>query len=260
MIRKIYFLLIIIAVLLPAASFGQSVAFESSLPGPDGRPLVLTGELTRPAGPGPFPALVLLHGCGGVRPPHQVWASRFKEWGYVSLIVDSFNPRGYKRICDNNSLMLEMLFKRTQDARDAASFLKKLSFVKPDSLGIVGWSHGGSTVLAEIKDKNRDQPFQVAVAFYPYCFLPLINNYAPLLIVIGALDDWTPADRCLNMMPKDPLKDEHQVILKVLPDAYHGFDNEGLDIKYLGHHLKYNAQADREAQTLIKDFLGRRLP
>ena len=52
------------------------------LPGPDGRALVpptLTGYLVRPEGDGPFPAVVLLHGCSGLglETSHQAW---WKAW------------------------------------------------------------------------------------------------------------------------------------------------------------------------------------
>jgi len=58
----------------------------------DGSP---PGELFRPEGTGPFSAVVVLHGCGGVTPNAYVWARRLKDWGYAALVIDSFKPRGY---------------------------------------------------------------------------------------------------------------------------------------------------------------------
>ena len=59
--------------------------------------LLLPGHLYRPDGPGPFPAVVALHGCGGIGPHLHRWAQTLQQWGYVALLVDSFSP-GARRI------------------------------------------------------------------------------------------------------------------------------------------------------------------
>jgi predicted acyl esterase len=69
----------------------------------------LVGELYRPAGNGPFPAIVSLHGCAG-RPPKPVEdaaAARFVELGYVVLVVDSFSTRGIKMSCSGQTRALD---------------------------------------------------------------------------------------------------------------------------------------------------------
>jgi dienelactone hydrolase len=53
--------------------------------------LLLPGHLYRPDGPGPFPAVVALHGCGGIGPHLHRWAQTLQQWGYVALLVDSFS-------------------------------------------------------------------------------------------------------------------------------------------------------------------------
>jgi dienelactone hydrolase len=59
----------------------------------------LTGELLRQAGDGLFPALVMLHGCGGPSPKtHAIRAERYVFWGYAALRFDSFAPRGVMEI------------------------------------------------------------------------------------------------------------------------------------------------------------------
>src|SRR3972149_5417972 len=62
-----------------------------------GKPMY--AELRRPPGQGPFPALVLLHGCSGITSVQRDWAERLSEWGYVTLIVDSFGPREVRNVC-----------------------------------------------------------------------------------------------------------------------------------------------------------------
>ena len=48
----------------------------------------------RPAGEGRFPAVILMHGCAGVRRKDVQWAETFREQGYVALVVDSLSGRG----------------------------------------------------------------------------------------------------------------------------------------------------------------------
>src|SRR4051794_36355255 len=59
------------------------------------------GELYRPAGVGPFPAMVILHGCDGIGRHYRDWARRLAGWGYEALLVDSFRPRGTPSVCNH---------------------------------------------------------------------------------------------------------------------------------------------------------------
>ena len=76
-------------------------SFDGGLTG--GAPTRLDAVLFRPRGKGPFPAVVLLHGCGGlfkagtageIVARDREWALRLQELGYVAILPDSFNPRG----------------------------------------------------------------------------------------------------------------------------------------------------------------------
>jgi hypothetical protein len=46
-----------------------------------GDPVVLSGELSFPAGSGPFPAMVIAHGCSGTGAVDAAWARTLREWG-----------------------------------------------------------------------------------------------------------------------------------------------------------------------------------
>ena len=79
-----------------AAHARQTVRFSSITPG---APLTIEATMVRPAGPGPFPAVVQLHGCAGLEAQSFRWARWLAERGYVALVVDSFGPRGVKGDC-----------------------------------------------------------------------------------------------------------------------------------------------------------------
>ena len=54
----------------------------------------LRGLLVHPEGAGPFPAVVLLHGCDGIQPFQEQWADDLANWGYAALLADTHGPRG----------------------------------------------------------------------------------------------------------------------------------------------------------------------
>jgi len=229
------------------------VTFKGSDTTAAGTPLMLMGKLTKPQGDGPFPAVVLLHGCGGIRGDRDVqWAERLANWGYVALQVDSLGPRGLSSVCGD----LNIVPKRAQDAYDAKSYLVGLPFVDRNRIGVMGWSHGGMTTLSVV-DQKRDDPFRSAIAFYPYCNRILFDFNAPLLILIGEKDDWTPAIYCSMQMRSAQIG--HEVILKIYPDSHHGFDGEGIDTFIEGHRLLFNPVAAADAIIQVKTFLAKHL-
>lgn len=219
-----------------------------------GAPTHLEGLLYRPAGDGPHPAMVLLHGCGGLyrgrsgtepTARHQEWAERFAAAGYVTLHVDSFNPRGVRAICRTKGRTISPGIERARDAYGALLYLQSRSDVRPDRIGLMGWSNGGSTTLWTIALHAKARPaslpkgdFAAAVAFYPGCRTPLENKAGwataiPLLILIGAADDWTPAAPCEALVEREQRRGR-PIELIVYPGANHDFDAPDLKVRVLG--------------------------
>src|SRR2546428_15908 len=56
--------------------------------------VVLAGALRSPSGRGPFPAVILMHGCGGVGNAETGWVSPLRAAGNAAVVVDSFGGRG----------------------------------------------------------------------------------------------------------------------------------------------------------------------
>lgn len=252
--RKTILFFILALSMATATSAADTVEFKGISEAESSGPTLLTGKLTKPQKEGPSPAVVLLHGCSGINKYYEIWAERLANWGYVTLQVDSLGPRGLATICDDPTQLGPDT--RAQDAYLAKSYLSGLSFVDPNRIGIMGWSHGGWTVLGEL-NKNREKPFRAAITFYPYCSYGLVKLNAPLLILIGELDDWCPARLCSSMMPSGKL--DHEVSLKIYPGAYHCFDFEGIDMAREGHRLLYDPGATSDAIERIKEFLARNL-
>ena len=98
-------------------------------------------------------------------------------------------------------------------------------------------SNGGTGTLYAMRAERRLEPaFRAAVAFYPGCrtlgrATPLYQPYAPLLILSGGADDWTPAAPCAEMMRVAQDRGAPADIV-VYPDAHHSFDRVNLPVRY----------------------------
>jgi dienelactone hydrolase len=97
----------------------------------------------------------------------------------------------------------------------------------PGGIALLGWSDGGSTVLAAGR-VAPDLPaglLRRVVAFYPGCRAASVSSTwqpaAPFLILHGAADDWTPVAPCLALAAKHP----EMVMIHTYPGAYHDFDS-----------------------------------
>ena len=58
---------------------------------------------------GPYPAVVVLHGCGGISSHSTGIADRLGAWGYVALAVDSLSPRGISSACHGGCLVKPLM-------------------------------------------------------------------------------------------------------------------------------------------------------
>ncbi len=207
--------------------------------------VMLAGLLWQPAQPGPHRAIVMMHGCAGlyarndtITPRHRDWAERFAASGFVALHVDSFGPRGQRSICSDRSRSILPGRERARDAYAALRFLQARADIRSDAIALLGWSNGGSTVLATIAQRSAARPtglvhdFAAAVAFYPGCRALADSRLGwstdiPLLLLNGALDDWTPARHCERLVARGA-ETSAAIELKIYDGAFHDFDAPGM--------------------------------
>lgn len=172
----------------------------------------------KPDGVGPFPAVVLLHTCGGIRDDLRAWARAALKLGYVVLIPDSM--RGAKTNCFVPLAVPDG--RRAKDAVDAAAHLAKQSFVDPARIYAVGFSQGthvaemvaGAALAAAVASPGSPR-FAALAGLYGACGfdpvpdkLPCCVQYLqrdtdrPLLLLMAEGDNETPASFCLERLPK----------------------------------------------------------
>ncbi|MGY4256998.1 dienelactone hydrolase [Bradyrhizobium sp. USDA 4516] len=262
-LATLFALLIGSAGLCCAERGGQPPAFvEFESPLVSAQPL--QGYLRTPDGPGPSPAVVLLHGCGGFfKQLDERWGKRLAAWGYVTFTVDRFGPRGISSACTGGAPAATV-----HDAYRALSYLARQSAVDPGRVAVVGFSQGAWLALLSVErgaiEHNAAEKFRAAVAFYPPCLSIKGDMTVPTLIMVGELDDWTPAKECRTLAEG---RDDygisrqnhagHPIELIVYPGAYHGFDvpHYSTPVQLLGHHLEFNEVARDQSIDALRKFL-----
>jgi dienelactone hydrolase len=201
---------------------------------PAGPGVTLDAALVQPAGPGGGPAVIGLHGCDGPNANRDGgWAVLLARQGHAVLLPDSFGSRGLDGQCREPNRTVHPDPHRRADAIAAGEWLRDKGRLAAAGIVLLGWSHGGATVLATARDGQANALFQRYVAFYPGCGASARDAQwrpaAPILIMIGDADDWTPAAPCQRLAPRFPAMIE----LIVYPGAYHGFDVPNRPIRQL---------------------------
>ena len=258
--RMLYLLLVTGQLVLGTPTHANSqidVAFQASTPY-EGTPVTLTAELHKPHADGPFPAVVLMHGCGGLTSAVQLamrrHAAYFVEHNFVALILDSFGPRGNDGgwVCGSGGRLFSARLYRKSDALDALSYLQSLDFVDRDNIFQMGQSNGASVAI--LLAQSRQRAFRATSAFYPWCgAFSRIGLEAelttPLVVFAGALDDWTPPELCNSIEASGAA---YKVV--TYPGAVHSFDLEVPVHTYHGHKVGHDADATRQSREQMLNF------
>ena len=222
---------------------------------PDGSVVSVQTHVLRPAVPPPYPVVIDMHGCSGIVPlRHRALTKYLNDLGYAVIKPESFKSRGDSNICDDTLRITPQ--QRLAEVESAIRYaLHSDDF--SDNIFLMGMSHGGSTVM-RVHHYQRPIFSKVngIIAFYPYCLESVPSLIKDTLILIGELDDWTPAAYCQEMHIWE--KNEYTLDLVVYPDTYHSFDVPNVqDIVYYGHRLSYNEAATADSRARLKDFLLR---
>lgn len=249
--------------LLMAACQSTGVTFKSGTfsgkTNPQG--LSIRGHLFKPDGPGPFPAVVLLHTCGGLT-QHMIqgWPGFLSDNGYVVFSVDSYPPRGH-RYCHEFSNRIEWQVGQAEDAFGALDYLAELPFVDGNKIGVMGFSAGAFAINTNVVKAPRDgaRHFKAAISLYGGCNNSPLYSYdsddVPLLQIVAELDVQL-APGCVRIGEITPME------VLILEDTYHAFDQpqiSSLRHDSTGNPMLYSSSATKRARQASKAFLDRHL-
>jgi carboxymethylenebutenolidase len=113
------------------------------------------GYLCRPAGTGPWPAVLLIHDTMGLTEGIKDETFRLAREGYVALAVDLYRGQTAKTVKDAERLARELPKERAlHDLKEALDYLSERDEVRPEQvvepnerlkvLGVVGLGMGGT--------------------------------------------------------------------------------------------------------------------
>lgn len=215
-----------------------------SIPSQDGK-LAIPGYWFATDTAEPRPAVITLHGCGGTLDDSgHLSKNRIRDADYFNaekmhlLVIDSFTPRGQKSLCEISPSRRSIHEEdRREDVFAAMQWLARQPGVDRTRIVVIGRSHGAQTALSVLDRTDKAVQAQTiqpraVVALYPGCskFAKMWDYElsAPLLLMIGEKDDWTPAKACVELQEKIKRSQKNALFeLQLYPDSYHGFDGTG---------------------------------
>jgi dienelactone hydrolase len=203
------------------------------------KPVLIAGELRLPKpGDAKLPAVVLLHGSGGLGgagSPVDEWSRELNTLGIATFALDSFSGRGIRATTADQAQLgrLNMVV----DAYRALGLLAKDARIDAARIAVMGFSRGGQSALYSamsrlyrLQGPKDGTQFAAHLAVYPDCMTSYKDDTEvarPIRIFHGAADDYNPVAPCRDYTAR-LTQANRDVKLIEYPDAAHVFDAPAL--------------------------------
>ncbi len=183
------------------------------------------------SGTAPYPAVVIAHGSGGVGESLEPWKRYFSERGFVVAIPDSYKGRIIGNVLESQSRMHAYL--HIVDVVALGAQLRRDPRIAPQKIITIGFSRGAMAALNSAFTAfyrpitGQTEPFAAHIAFYPACNYPYLTqtfSKAPVLVLMGSKDDYTPSSFCVDALTQNKAAGL-DVRWEIFQDGYHGLDN-----------------------------------
>lgn len=195
--------------------------------------VVLAGELRiAKGGTEKLPAVILVHGSGGIGASADRWATELNSIGASAFILDSFAGRGIVNTVSDQSQLdsIAMMI----DAFKALALLAEHPRVDPKRIAVMGFSKGAVAAVysSNVRFQQLHGPatatFAAHIGLYTPCNIEWRDDTrtsgAPIRMHHGIADDYVSIVPCRGYAER--LKSAGaDVILAEYPDAHHAYDN-----------------------------------
>ena len=222
-----------------------------AIPVDDPQTKAIGRALYKPAGAGPFPAVIYMGTCASIDSGEETFMQnalrgRLISKGFAMLIVDPYSLRQEPRgVCDKAKVDGDYDARGARDIYAAMEVLGAMPEIDANRIFVEGYSLGASAVLSAIDVRNvaaHKAKLAGAIAFSPFCRQDAALS-VPALILVGDRDIWTSAKRC-RALERTP-----HVKVVVYPGVGHGF------VMPFGHHAQYDNNAAGDATVRAEAFL-----
>ncbi len=221
-----------------------------------GKAGTLFGYVSRPKGSGPHPAIIIIHANKGLTPHTRDVARRFAKEGYVALAPDYFsrhggtkkvNPKfgrikGYRKLVPEDNVL--------EDTESGFTYLRSLSSVRDDRIGVTGFCWGGGMAFSSAA---RIRGLKAAVIFYGRTPKPIDRVQkieAPVMAHYGGEDK--RINKGLDATVAAMKKYNKPFDYKIYPGAKHSFMSDN-------RKSRYHPEAAKEAWSRTLVFFGKHL-
>ncbi len=240
----------------------------------------LHAQLYKPAGNGPFPVVIALHGCGGLGGHTEPVQSRYRDWaqqllktGHAVLLPDSYGSRELGPQCRAKEHRVLARRERVADIMASRQWLVQQPWAVRNRISLLGWANGASALLWAVRprppSRHVEPDFRSAIAFYPDCRASSGLGWSarvPTLLLIGANDDVSSPPACRQMV--DGARGRSALTrIVVYPGAYHDFDRANFPLQTIGEtsdawspdsgHVGTDPEARADSQKRVAEWLAR---
>ena len=177
-----------------------------------------------------YPLVVGVAGSDGWGDHHYDYLDMYRNSGIATFELKSFTSRGITTtVGTQTEVTMAMMILDSYRALDKLSIHPNLDM---KNVSITGWSLGGGVALFSgwekliqaIGAKNR---FSAHLPIYPPCMIRSGNlefTDAPIHILIGELDTWTPASACQTLVT-DMSETKDNISITIYKNSHHSFDS-----------------------------------
>jgi len=179
-----------------------------------------------------YPLIIGVAGSLGWRNHHFDYLEMYRKMGIATFQLQSFESRGIEStVGTQDAVTIAAIVLDSYRALDVLSAHPKID---KESVAITGWSLGGGVSLFSgwkpvIQAINPENNFAAHLPIYPPCFVKPENIDfvpAPMHILIGELDTWTPANACVELIDMyNASSNQGNIDITIYENSHHSFDS-----------------------------------